>query len=56
MSPLLAWRGTLVLTSNSIEQSPEQREQLEKQRLEQERKMELIDAMNGFPIALKVRQ
>jgi hypothetical protein len=37
------------------EQSPEKREQMEKQRLEQERKMELIDAMNGFPNALKVR-
>jgi hypothetical protein len=38
-----------------LEQSPEKLEQMEKQRLEQERKMELIDAMNGFPNAFKVR-
>jgi hypothetical protein len=48
--------ATLFLTQNPAEQSPEKQEQLEKQRLEHERRMELIDAMNGFPKALKVRQ
>lgn len=41
-------------SNKSCLQSKAQLQQMENERLEQERKMEMIDAMNRFPTALKV--